>query len=70
MMGQSTSIIEWHIPKTTESGKYRIQYFGHSKELFSSIRAFNGTSSTFEVSNWWFPIEKHEVATFILKKKG
>ncbi|XP_070801768.1 neutral ceramidase [Pituophis catenifer annectens] len=51
MMGQSTSIIEWHIPKTTESGKYRIQYFGHSKELFSSIRAFNGTSSTFEVSN-------------------
>ncbi|ETE59986.1 putative neutral ceramidase C, partial [Ophiophagus hannah] len=51
MMGQSTSIIEWHIPKTSESGKYRIQYFGHSKELFSSVRAFNGSSSTFEFSN-------------------
>uniref|UniRef100_A0A8C6XF20 Neutral ceramidase n=1 Tax=Naja naja TaxID=35670 RepID=A0A8C6XF20_NAJNA len=50
-MGQSTSIIEWHISKTSESGKYRIQYFGHSKELFSSVCAFNGSSSTFEVSN-------------------
>ncbi|KAG8135399.1 hypothetical protein E2320_008422 [Naja naja] len=50
-MGQSTSIIEWHISKTSESGKYRIQYFGHSKELFSSVCAFNGSSSTFEFSN-------------------
>ncbi|XP_007444386.2 putative neutral ceramidase C, partial [Python bivittatus] len=51
MRGQSTSIIEWLIPKTTESGKYRMQYFGHSKEFLSSVQAFNGTSSTFEVSN-------------------
>ncbi|XP_026526474.1 neutral ceramidase [Notechis scutatus] len=50
-MGQSTSTIEWHIPKTSESGKYRIQYFGHNKELFSSVQAFNGSSSTFEVYN-------------------
>ncbi|XP_058043044.1 neutral ceramidase [Ahaetulla prasina] len=49
--GLSTSIIEWHIPKTTKPGRYRIQYFGHSKELLSSIRAFNGSSSTFEVAN-------------------
>ncbi|XP_032094322.1 putative neutral ceramidase C, partial [Thamnophis elegans] len=68
-LGQSTSIIEWHIPKATESGKYRIQYFGHSKELFSPIRAFNGSSSTFEVYNWWYPIEKHQVAPFSLKKR-
>ncbi|XP_015678510.1 neutral ceramidase [Protobothrops mucrosquamatus] len=50
-VSQSTSIIEWHIPRTTELGKYRIQYFGHSKKLFGSVQAFNGSSSTFEVSN-------------------
>ncbi|KAM3834331.1 neutral ceramidase [Vipera latastei] len=49
-LGQSTSIIEWHIPRTAELGKYRIQYFGHSKQLFGSVQAFNGSSSTFEVS--------------------
>ncbi|XP_063163499.1 putative neutral ceramidase C [Candoia aspera] len=48
---QSTSIIEWRIPKTTGSGMYRMRYFGHSKELFSPVQAFNGSSSTFGVSN-------------------
>ncbi|KAM6443048.1 putative neutral ceramidase C [Liasis olivaceus] len=51
MWGQSTSIIEWRIPKTTEPGKYRMRYFGHSKKFLSSVQAFNGSSSTFEISN-------------------
>ncbi|XP_066477516.1 neutral ceramidase [Tiliqua scincoides] len=49
--GQSTAKIEWHIPNDTDPGTYVIKYFGHSKELLKPIVAFNGTSSTFEVSN-------------------
>ncbi|XP_061491416.1 neutral ceramidase [Rhineura floridana] len=49
--GVSTSKTEWHIPNHTEPGTYRIQYFGHSKELLSSVHAFNGSSSVFEVSH-------------------
>nr|XP_034993811.1 neutral ceramidase [Zootoca vivipara]XP_034993812.1 neutral ceramidase [Zootoca vivipara] len=49
--GRSTSQLQWHIQSNTEPGTYRLQYFGHSKELLGSIQAFNGSSSTFEVSN-------------------
>ncbi|KAH0623596.1 hypothetical protein JD844_006519 [Phrynosoma platyrhinos] len=49
--GRSTAVVEWHISNNTEPGTYRIQYFGHSKELLSSIRAFSGSSSQFEVSD-------------------
>uniref|UniRef100_A0A8D2KTX9 Neutral ceramidase n=1 Tax=Varanus komodoensis TaxID=61221 RepID=A0A8D2KTX9_VARKO len=45
----STAIIEWHIPKNTEPGTYRLQYFGHSKEFLKPVLAFNGSSSVFEV---------------------
>nr|XP_060624741.1 neutral ceramidase [Anolis sagrei ordinatus] len=48
--GRSTSIVQWHIQNNTEPGTYRIQYFGHSKELLRSIRSFSGSSSQFEVS--------------------
>nr|XP_020658849.1 neutral ceramidase [Pogona vitticeps] len=49
--GTSTVTMEWHIPNSTAPGTYRLQYFGHSKELLSSIHAFSGTSSQFEVLN-------------------
>ncbi|KAJ7324168.1 hypothetical protein JRQ81_017188, partial [Phrynocephalus forsythii] len=49
--GTSTATMEWHIPNSTSPGTYRLQYFGHSKELLSSIRPFSGSSSQFEVLN-------------------
>ncbi|XP_054838662.1 neutral ceramidase [Eublepharis macularius] len=52
--GRSTAIVQWHIPNNTEPGTYRLQYFGHHKELLSSIHAFRGTSSEFEVLNLEF----------------
>uniref|UniRef100_A0A803SPP9 Neutral ceramidase n=1 Tax=Anolis carolinensis TaxID=28377 RepID=A0A803SPP9_ANOCA len=48
--GRSTSIVQWHISNNTEPGTYRIQYFGHSKELLRPIRSFSGSSLQFEVS--------------------
>ncbi|XP_042313302.1 neutral ceramidase [Sceloporus undulatus] len=50
-LGRSTAIVEWNIPNNTESGTYRIQYFGHNKELLGSVHAFSGSSSQFEVSD-------------------
>nr|XP_056706465.1 neutral ceramidase [Euleptes europaea] len=52
--GRSTAIVEWHIPNNTEPGTYRLGYFGHHKEFLSSIRAFSGRSSTFELSDLEF----------------
>ncbi|XP_053165767.1 neutral ceramidase isoform X2 [Hemicordylus capensis] len=49
--GRSTATVEWHIPKNTVPGTYKLQYFGHSKELLSSVHAFSGTSSIFNISN-------------------
>lgn len=51
LLGTSTVTLEWHIPKGTAPGTYRFQYFGHCKELLSSIRAISGSSSQFEVLN-------------------
>ncbi|XP_060096804.1 neutral ceramidase [Heteronotia binoei] len=49
--GQSTAIVEWHIPNTAEPGTYRIRYFGHHKEFLRPIQAFSGISSEFKVSD-------------------
>ncbi|PKK21990.1 putative neutral ceramidase C [Columba livia] len=53
LLGQSNVTIEWHIPRDTEPGVYRIRYFGHYRQKLSlspavSI-AFEGTSSAFEI---------------------
>ncbi|XP_028915124.1 putative neutral ceramidase C [Ornithorhynchus anatinus] len=51
--GLSNVTIEWHIPETTQTGTYRIRYFGHNKkkELLKPavIESFEGSSSNFEV---------------------
>ncbi|OPJ79500.1 hypothetical protein AV530_001626 [Patagioenas fasciata monilis] len=53
LLGQSNVTVEWHIPRGTEPGIYRIRYFGHYRQKLSlspavSI-AFEGTSSAFEI---------------------
>ncbi|XP_010712446.1 neutral ceramidase isoform X2 [Meleagris gallopavo] len=49
--GQSNVTIEWHIPSSTESGIYRIQYFGHYRRLLKQFYPFEGTSAAFEITN-------------------
>ncbi|NWQ77871.1 ASAH2 ceramidase, partial [Columbina picui] len=53
LLGRSNVTIQWHIPRGTEPGVYRIRYFGHYRKKLSlspavSI-AFEGTSSAFEI---------------------
>ncbi|NWU88526.1 ASAH2 ceramidase, partial [Upupa epops] len=52
--GRSNVTIEWHIPRGTEPGTYRIRYFGHYRKKVSLIQAvtipFEGTSSAFEIT--------------------
>uniref|UniRef100_A0A8C0BQW3 Neutral ceramidase n=1 Tax=Buteo japonicus TaxID=224669 RepID=A0A8C0BQW3_9AVES len=52
--GRSNVTIEWHIPRDTEPGVYRIRYFGHYKKNLSNnpaaVIAFEGTSSAFEIT--------------------
>ncbi|NWT06263.1 ASAH2 ceramidase, partial [Mionectes macconnelli] len=54
-LNQSNVTIEWHIPRGTELGVYRIRYFGHYKRRLSLIRTitvpFEGSSSTFEITS-------------------
>ncbi|NXG28890.1 ASAH2 ceramidase, partial [Dromaius novaehollandiae] len=51
--GQSNATVQWHIPRTTEPGTYRIRHFGHYKKipLFKPavFYPFEGTSSVFEI---------------------
>ncbi|XP_025953209.2 putative neutral ceramidase C [Dromaius novaehollandiae] len=53
--GQSNATVQWHIPRTTEPGTYRIRHFGHYKKipLFKPavFYPFEGTSSVFEIIN-------------------
>jgi neutral ceramidase len=51
VLGYSEATITWDIPFTTPQGKYRIQHFGHHKNILQHISAFTGTSSVFEVNN-------------------
>ncbi|NXX84397.1 ASAH2 ceramidase, partial [Urocolius indicus] len=52
--GQSKVTVEWHIPRGTESGIYRIRYFGHYRKRLSLNHTvcvpFEGTSSAFEIT--------------------
>ena len=41
--------ITWDISSTADSGTYRIQHFGSSKDLFGTITPYSGSSSTFTV---------------------
>ncbi|NXY87709.1 ASAH2 ceramidase, partial [Alcedo cyanopectus] len=54
LFGQSKVTIEWHIPRGTEPGVYRIRYFGHYRKRLSVIHTiavpFEGTSSAFEIT--------------------
>ncbi|XP_008941068.1 PREDICTED: neutral ceramidase, partial [Merops nubicus] len=54
LFGRSNVTVEWHIPRGTEPGTYRIRYFGHYKKRVSLSRTvsvpFEGTSSAFEVT--------------------
>ncbi|CAN9508829.1 unnamed protein product [Ophioblennius macclurei] len=50
---QSNATVEWHIPLTANAGSYRIQHFGHYKQMkgFQSvITPYNGSSDTFAVT--------------------
>ncbi|KAJ7397421.1 hypothetical protein BTVI_135902 [Pitangus sulphuratus] len=53
-LNQSNVTIQWHIPRGTELGIYRIRYSGHYKKRLSIIRTitvpFEGSSSAFEVT--------------------
>ncbi|NXO00071.1 ASAH2 ceramidase, partial [Rhinopomastus cyanomelas] len=52
--GRSNVTIQWHIPRGTEPGTYRIRYFGHYRKKVSLIQAvtipFEGTSTAFEIT--------------------
>ncbi|XP_061857514.1 putative neutral ceramidase C isoform X2 [Colius striatus] len=54
LLGQSKVTVEWHIPHGTESGIYRIRYFGHYRKRLSLNHTisvpFEGTSSAFEIT--------------------
>ncbi|KAH7101621.1 ceramidase [Auriculariales sp. MPI-PUGE-AT-0066] len=42
--------VTWTIEPGTPAGTYRISYFGDSKPLIGSIKAFSGTSNTFTIA--------------------
>jgi len=46
---ESYATIEWDIPKTAETGVYRIRHFGTKKSLLGSLSEFVGSSSEFNV---------------------
>ncbi|KAH9965463.1 Neutral/alkaline nonlysosomal ceramidase [Russula dissimulans] len=50
LFGTSTVNISWTIEPGTQSGTYRLVYFGDSKPVIGSISSFSGTSSSFQVS--------------------
>ncbi|KII95439.1 hypothetical protein PLICRDRAFT_48400 [Plicaturopsis crispa FD-325 SS-3] len=50
ILGTSTVNISWTIEQGTPAGIYRLSYYGDSKPLIGSIKAFTGTSSNFTVS--------------------
>ncbi|EPS44778.1 hypothetical protein H072_1204 [Dactylellina haptotyla CBS 200.50] len=54
--GTSSVIIQWMIgtgPKSVPNGRYRIKYYGDSKQpLTGKISAFSGTSREFDILSW------------------
>uniref|UniRef100_A0A1A8EZL7 Neutral ceramidase n=1 Tax=Nothobranchius korthausae TaxID=1143690 RepID=A0A1A8EZL7_9TELE len=54
---QSNATIEWHIPLTTAHGTYRIQHFGHYKQmkgLRPIITEYKGSSDVFRVTDSFY----------------
>lgn len=49
-LGTSEVTIEWEIEPGTESGMYRLKYYGDKKSLSGDIAAFEGTSGVFNVA--------------------
>lgn len=49
-LGTSEVSIEWEIEPSTESGMYRMKYYGDAKSLGGSVTAFEGTSGVFNVA--------------------
>lgn len=49
-LGTSEVSIKWEIEPGTESGMYRLKYYGDSKALNGQITAFEGTSGIFNVA--------------------
>lgn len=50
-LGTSEVEITWDIPADVLPGVYRITYFGHSRNIFGSVSAFQGVTRTFTVVN-------------------
>lgn len=48
-LGTSEVIVEWEIEPGTETGMYRMRYYGDSKSLTGQITPFEGTSGVFNV---------------------
>uniref|UniRef100_A0A8C6L8T5 Neutral ceramidase n=1 Tax=Nothobranchius furzeri TaxID=105023 RepID=A0A8C6L8T5_NOTFU len=54
---QSNATIEWHIPPTAAHGTYRIQHFGHYKQmkgLRPIITKYQGSSDVFRVTDSFY----------------
>ncbi|WP_016884056.1 MULTISPECIES: neutral/alkaline ceramidase [unclassified Rhodococcus (in: high G+C Gram-positive bacteria)] len=46
---RSVARITWDVPAGTPAGRYRVQYFGNSRDAAGAITSFTGTSNEFEV---------------------
>uniref|UniRef100_A0A673IRX6 Neutral ceramidase n=1 Tax=Sinocyclocheilus rhinocerous TaxID=307959 RepID=A0A673IRX6_9TELE len=57
LAGRSQSKVEWHIPLTAQTGTYRIQHFGHYKQIMDNntiTTAYVGTSDAFKVTKSFY----------------
>ncbi|KAL2172144.1 hypothetical protein VTG60DRAFT_145 [Thermothelomyces hinnuleus] len=50
MLGYSEVTIDWETDEQDAPGTYRIKYYGDSKPLIGSIKAFTGTSNSFTLT--------------------
>jgi neutral ceramidase len=50
VLGYSEVVISWETKTgTDEAGTYRLRYYGDSKPLIGSIKAFEGVSNSFKL---------------------
>uniref|UniRef100_A0A671RJK7 Neutral ceramidase n=1 Tax=Sinocyclocheilus anshuiensis TaxID=1608454 RepID=A0A671RJK7_9TELE len=57
LAGRSQSKVEWHIPLTAQTGTYRIQHFGHYKQIMDNntiTTPYVGTSDAFKVTKSFY----------------
>ncbi|KAK3381438.1 Neutral/alkaline nonlysosomal ceramidase [Podospora didyma] len=50
VLGYSSVVISWETSGSDAAGTYRVKYYGDSKPLIGSIKAFFGTSNSFTLS--------------------